>query len=399
MASETAQSFDSNNFDPFEQNITMHEADGTPFLVSVNFVDAWLQYCIRICINYGCQMGASAVLLIVLILLTRAEKRSSAFFWLNSLALVSNIARLLCQLIYFTGPLVRLYPIFAEDYSRVPRSAYADSIVGAAFAFLAVVFMEVSLALQVQVVCTTLRCWYRRVLLGASVLVALIPIGFRFALLVVNSMSIMDLEVISSTWLENSTNVVVTVSICFFCTIFVVKLGFAIKLRKKLGVCEYGPMKVIFVMGCQTMIIPGTSLSPLLTSSHSLTPTALFSILQYFVHVPELYSNVLTLVIISLPLSSIWASSTFEQKSRVTSRTSDSHRHLINPNGYNPMQTKNLSTSFSTDATAGNSIAANATCYAALSPTRQVDPELSKYGISVEHDYSVQSHQKDGGEV
>ncbi|OJJ80076.1 alpha-factor pheromone receptor STE2 [Aspergillus glaucus CBS 516.65] len=382
MASDTAQSFDSNNFDPFEQNIIMHEADGTPFLVSVNSVDAWLQYCIRICINYGCQMGASAVLLIVLILLTRAEKRSSTAFWLNSLALVSNVARLLCQLIYFTGPLVRLYPIFAGDYSRVPRSAYADSIVGAAFSFLAVVFMEVSLVLQVQVVCVTLRNWYRQVLLAVSVLVAMIPIGFRFALLVINSMSIMDLEVISSTWLENATNVVVTVSICFFCTIFVVKLGFVIKLRKKLGVREYGPMNVIFVMGCQTMIIP-----------------ALFSILQYFVHVPELYSNVLTLVIISLPLSSIWASSTVEQKSRVTSRTSDSHRHLMNLNSYNPMRTKNLSTSFSTDTTTKNSMAANATCYAALSSTRQVDPELSKYGISVEHDYSVQSHQKDGGEV
>lgn len=71
----------------------------------------------------------------------------------------------------------------------------------------------------------------------------------------------------------------------------------------------------------------------------------------------------------------------------------------MNLNGYNPMRTKNLSTSFSTDTTTKNSMAANATCYAALSSTRQVDPELSKYGISVEHDYSVQSHQKDGGEV
>lgn len=63
------------------------------------------------------------------------------------------------------------------------------------------------------------------------------------------------------------------------------------------------------------------------------------------------------------------------------------------------MRSKALSTSLSTDATASTSISANDTCYAALSPTRQVDPELSKYGILVEHDYSVKSHQKDGGEV
>jgi len=35
---------------------------------------------------------------------------------------------------------------------------------------------------------------------------------------------------------------------------------------------------------------------------------AIFSILQYFVHLPAMASNVLTLVVIFLPLSSLWAS-------------------------------------------------------------------------------------------
>lgn len=60
------------------------------------------------------------------------------------------------------------------------------------------------------------------------------------------------------------------------------------------------------------------------------------------------------------------------------------------------MRTEVLSTTLSSDAATRNSMAANATCYAALSPTRQIDPELSKYGISVEHDYSVQSYHKEG---
>lgn len=251
------------NFDPFEQNITMHFADGSPFEVPVRSVDNWLQYCIRICINYGCQLGASIVLLVVLILLTRPEKRASAVFWLNVLALVSNIARLLCQLVYFSGPLVRMYPYFSGDYSRAPRSAYAASILEVIFGLLLVIFMEASLVLQVQVVCATVRRRYRRILLAVSILMAMIAIGFRFGFAVINGIYIMKLEdILSYVWLESATNIVTTVTICFFCTVFVVKLGFAIKLRKKLGVREYGPMKVIFVMGCQTMVVPGTQPLP-----------------------------------------------------------------------------------------------------------------------------------------
>ena len=269
------------NFDPFTQDITMHHADGSEFNVPVILVDNFVQYCIRICINYGCQLGASIVLLVVLILLTRPEKRRSAVFWLNTLALVCNIARLFCQVFYFTGEFVRIYPYFAHDYSRATTASYTGSVLGVIFAFLIVVFMEVSLVLQVQVVCATVRRRYKKLLLAASILMAMIPIGFRFALTVVGSIHIMTLKAQDQyQWLESATTIVITISICFFCTIFVVKLGFAIKLRKKLNVREFGPMKVIFVMGCQTMIVPGMSFFPSLLinkyianiNSHLLNP-------------------------------------------------------------------------------------------------------------------------------
>lgn len=256
------------NFDPFTQNITVHYVDGSPFQVPVDKVDWWNQYCVRICINYSCQLGASIVLLVVLLLLTKPEKRVSAVFWLNSLALLSNIIRLFCEIIFFTSAFVRFYPWLTHDYSRVPRSAYATSIAGVIFVFFVVIFMESSLVLQVQVVCANLRRRYRRLLLVVSILMAMAPIGFRFTLTVLNAMNIMNVKVLGP-WLENTTNVIVTVSICFFCIIFVVKLGFAIKMRRRLGVRDFGPMKAIFVMGCQTMVVPGKFSFPLSLQSNS----------------------------------------------------------------------------------------------------------------------------------
>lgn len=128
--------------------------------------------------------------------------------------------------------------------------------------------MESSLVLQVQVVCANLRRRYRRLLLVVSILMAMAPIGFRFTLTVLNAMNIMNVKVLGP-WLENTTNVIVTVSICFFCIIFVVKLGFAIKMRRRLGVRDFGPMKAIFVMGCQTMVVPGKFSFPLSLQSNS----------------------------------------------------------------------------------------------------------------------------------
>ena len=205
----------------------------------------------------------------------------------------------------------RSIPLLLYDYSAVPASAYAISIAATVFQTLVVVCIEASLVLQTNVVCSTVRRRYRHPLLGLSILVALFVIGFRCAWMVENSIAIIKVVYMESIWwIESATNVTLTVSICFFCVIFVTKLGFAIKQRRQLGVREFGPMKIIFIMGCQTMVVP-----------------AIFSITQYYIIVPELASNVLTLVAISLPLSSIWAGAALEQSR--PPRSQDARRRTL----------------------------------------------------------------------
>ncbi|KAE8354704.1 fungal pheromone mating factor STE2 GPCR-domain-containing protein [Aspergillus coremiiformis] len=367
----------SSNFDPYTQNVTFHTADGSPFLVPVTAVDEYYQYCIKICINYGAQFGASVIILIILLLLTRPEKRVSSVFFLNGGALLFNMGRLLCQMIYFTTPFVKAYAYFSGDQSGTPTSAYANSVLGVVLTSLLVICVEASLVLQVQVVCANLRHRYRTVLLGLSILVALIPIGFRLGYMVENCKTIVKADTPRSIiWLESATNIVITISTCFFCAIFIAKLGFAIRQRKRLGVREFGPMRVIFIMGCQTMIIP-----------------AIFSILQYVVDVPELNSNVPTLVTIFLPLSSIWAGVTLSHSSPTESSTS--HGGLWNRLTVSSGVRSNPASS--TDTTIAMSYPSNKSstvCYAEQTATRrQPDPEQG-HGISVEHGVSVHTCQK-----
>ena len=248
----------SSSFDPFTQSFTLHMADGTPFNVSIPDLDSFMLYNIQISINYSAQLGASFLLLVVLLLLTKNEKRRSPIFVINSLSLFLNTARNILQCLYFTGPFSETYAYFAQDYSRVPRSAYATSVAGTVLIFLLLVCVELSLILQTRVVCTTIRQLYRRGIFALSFLIALVAVAFRLALCVENSEYIVSLTyLVPLTWLGSAANITTSISVFWFCAVFVTKLGLAIRQRRKLGLRRFGPMQIIFIMGCQTLVIPG----------------------------------------------------------------------------------------------------------------------------------------------
>ena len=246
-------------FDYFEQTVNISSPSG-PIDVSIPDLNDFLLYGTQICINFGAQAGASIVLLIALLLLTKPEKRRSLIFIVNVVTLAINIVRTILHCLYFTGPFTNIYAYFSGDYSRVPPSAYAMSITTTVFELLVLLSVEVSLCLQTSVVCVTLRQLYQRLILALSMVVALVAVGFRMTLMVENCKYIISASPEKAlTWLYNATNITTTVSICWFCVIFVTKLGFAVRQRRKLGMGHFGPMQIILIIGCHTLIIPGTS--------------------------------------------------------------------------------------------------------------------------------------------
>ncbi|KAL8799026.1 MAG: hypothetical protein Q9182_006205 [Xanthomendoza sp. 2 TL-2023] len=288
-------------FDPFSQSFTLRLRDGTPFEVSMVDLDEYVLYGLQISINYAAQLGASLLFLIILLLLTKPDKRSSPIFIINIVALTLNFLRNLLQCLYYTGPFSQAYAYFAADFSRVSASDFADQVAITVLNWILLVCVETSLLLQVRVVCVTAQRAYRQFIFGVSGLVAGLAIGFRLASCIMNSKYIISLEPTEPLrQLVSATNITTSISICWFCLVFVIKLGFAIDQRKRLGVGSFGPMQIIFIMGCQTLIIPANK------------RLAIFSIVEYVVDLPSMDSNVLTLVTIFLPLSSLWASASLD---------------------------------------------------------------------------------------
>ncbi|KAF2759146.1 hypothetical protein EJ05DRAFT_334010 [Pseudovirgaria hyperparasitica] len=282
------------SFDPFSQtiNITVVPEYETMSITLEDF-SRWQLYATRACINYGSQFGASITLLILLLTLTKSDRRRSIIFITNCIGLTANAIRNLLQAVYFTTEYWNPYVYFTGDTSRITTSITAQSVTAAILPFIVYTCILASLNLQIRVMLTiaTYR-WQRIVIQCISLALALVTLTFRFCLCAINAKAIVDNEITSGwQWLPQACNILLTITICTTSLIFCGKLVCAIYQRRTIGLRAFGPLQVLLVMSLQTFLIP-----------------SLFALVQFTSDVAQLYSLVQTSALLCLPLSAMWAS-------------------------------------------------------------------------------------------
>lgn len=256
------------SFDVKTQPISLTYPDGiNQFSTSLDTIVAFYRTAIQTAIIFGIQIGVTFVLMLILALLTKPEKRRSVIFVLNQAALLFLFIRAILMCLQVLGPFFEYYNYLIAYYPHV-SGAQRIAVTGEAFSFLTTLAVELSLIFQVRVVCCTLRAFWRNIITVVCFAVALLVCSFRFALMILNS----DYRIIHVDSLTDEkfgivskyasfTNISTACSIIFFSIVFCSKLGHAIHHRRKMGMKQFGPMQIIFVMGCQTLFIPGKSLS------------------------------------------------------------------------------------------------------------------------------------------
>jgi pheromone alpha factor receptor len=247
------------DFDPWMQPFTLYRQDGSSFSNSIDQVDQIRLYAARLAVTYGCQIGASLSLLLVLLLLTRASKRKSFIFLINALSLTANTIRCILLSCYVTSTLLNPYAQLSSDFSRVTRGDLAVSTAANTFTLLVTILVMVSLSMQVWVVCITTAPIHRYIIMGTTTTMALIATGYKAAFVILNIKQTLNLQnVIPYKEIVFRSYITQAVAIWLFSSIFTYKLGYAIIQRRKLKMPQFGPMQIVFIMGCQTMLIPGT---------------------------------------------------------------------------------------------------------------------------------------------
>jgi pheromone alpha factor receptor len=271
-------------FSVFHQNFTLMSVDGTtPFTASTDDINVVKNLAVKTAIIFSFQLGASIMLLFVLLLMTTSMKRRSLSFIFNVLALICNIIRCTIMCTEMTGifmdfVLVIMQVYYADGIYEAIRLSVANSVMTT----LLFIFLQFALITQVHVVALAASRLQRRLVMGFCCLISAMAIGFRLNLMVVNCQNTTNVNgltkegIAAQNWAQSSSNICGIVSICIFSFVFCVKLALAIKSRRQMGLKQFGAMQIIFIMGCQTLLIPGRSF-PTSTVEHLLIKSQSYS--------------------------------------------------------------------------------------------------------------------------
>lgn len=251
-------------YDAEHQLFDLRDRHGARFAASMDDLENFIHDNTLTAAIYALQIGASVAVLIMLLILTKPEKRRSPVFFLNSLALFFNTIATTLLCVYWLGPWRDALTYLSADYtqSTIPNSAVAQSIVSTIFVMAVIICLEISLVLQVQVVCVTLPKLRRVAILSVSAIVAgvaiityIVQTAFRIR---VNQLDRSANYASVTERLTKARDIALASSICFFSVCFCLKLGWSMYRRHKLGIRQFGPMQIILIGGTQTMIIPGS---------------------------------------------------------------------------------------------------------------------------------------------
>jgi pheromone alpha factor receptor len=257
-------------FDVYHQSFQLMNSDGEVETLTTGDIDAIRVTAVRTAIIFAVQLGASAILLLVLLLMTQGAKRRSLSWIFNVLALVCNVIRCTIQCTEMTGPFLNFVLLSMQEYGTASLGKHIRiSIANSVMTTLVFIFIELALVTQVHVICaaTMPQLWRVSILTFCGV-VAMLAVGFRLNLMIRNCEDTSNLgkgllETPESSdaldWAQGTSNTMAIVSICIFSAVFCVKLGLAIRSRRQMGLKQFGAMQIIFIMGCQTLTIPGKS--------------------------------------------------------------------------------------------------------------------------------------------
>jgi pheromone alpha factor receptor len=260
-------SFTSPGFDPFHQTMTMYTAEGSAIPVSLDSLNEYALYEAQESIVASTQLGASGIVLVILLILTRADRRATAVFGLNVLSLILNVLRCLFQILYFTSAWWNVYAQYSGDASRVTQSDYAVTRAGEFMQLLLTISVCASLVYQVAVVTKTFTpVWRRATLAMAAVLVlstvATMTVTAAYTIESIDSPTNDSDGLVYqriAVW-STASHATLTATIGSFSLVFLSKLLLSIRTRRTtLGFRGLGNIEVLAIGACQCMVIPSPS--------------------------------------------------------------------------------------------------------------------------------------------
>ncbi|OLL25365.1 Pheromone alpha factor receptor [Neolecta irregularis DAH-3] len=272
-------------YPPFFQPITLFGSDGRNVTIRLHDIDGYQLSRLETASGYSAQIGMCAIVLFVLGITTKLERFKKPVHIMNVLCLIVAIINSTLRHLYWLSAWGSIYVGFVMDYSVIPTSDWILLKAATCSNVILMALIEMALILQCRSVFAPYQST-RNIMTIVSAIVALGVMSVNIWVTVVT----FGVNGVRDVWISRADHIAFAFSLCFFSSIFMAKLWKSIVIRRKLGFKQFGPISIIFIMACQTMLIP-----------------VLCTIVGMMLPAGGLLQSSRVIVVVNLPLSTIWA--------------------------------------------------------------------------------------------
>lgn len=280
-------------YNPINEFITFSSIYGENTMVQFKDVQMVVNKRVTEAIMFGVKVGAASLTLIIMWIISK--KRTTPIFIINQSSLFFTIMH---ASLYF-GYLLSGYGGIVYNMTSFPQLITSNDIhvyaVTNIFEVLLVASIEISLVFQVKVMfANNISRRWTWCLMAVSIAMALATVGLYFATAVELIRAAYGGHSVNHHIFYNVSLILLASSVNLMTLMLVVKLILAIRSRRFLGLKQFDSFHILLIMSCQTLIAP----SILFILGWTLEPRTGNEVL---ITVGQL------LIVLSLPLSSMWA--------------------------------------------------------------------------------------------
>ncbi|AOA65040.1 Pheromone alpha factor receptor [Komagataella phaffii CBS 7435] len=307
----------SDSFDPSQQLLNFTSLYGETDATFAE-LDDYHFYVVKYAIVYGARIGVGMFCTLMLFVVSKSWK--TPIFVLNQSSLILLIIHSGFYIHYLTNQFSSLTYMF----TRIPNETHAGvdlriNVVTNTLYALLILSIEISLIYQVFVIFKGVyENSLRWIVTIFTALFAAAVVAINFYVTTLQSVSMYNSNVDFPRWASNVPLILFASSVNWACLLLSLKLFFAIKVRRSLGLRQFDTFHILAIMFSQTLIIPSILIVLGYTGTRDRDSLASLGFL---------------LIVVSLPFSSMWAA-TANNSNIPTSTGSFAWKNRYSPSTY-----------------------------------------------------------------
>ncbi|KAL6951319.1 hypothetical protein ACO0OE_000554 [Hanseniaspora uvarum] len=281
-------------FNPSDIILTYESAFSLETTITFGQLQQWVESKLKYAIIYGTRIGAAGVALLILLIVTKNKK--SPIFVINIFSLLFIILHSGVYLKYLKSNYSSITYSFTYFEQMVKRTDIYTSGAANMLEVFLVFFVELSLVFQVYTIfksTSNKRLGQAWIILSSGIGITTVGLYFASAIKTIKAVY-NNTDYSGDATIYNAAIICLASSINFMTLLLIYKLAHAIKSRRFLGLKQFDSFHILLIMSSQSLIIP-----------------SILYILAYGLPAHDgtqsLQAIATLIVVLSLPLSSMWA--------------------------------------------------------------------------------------------